>query len=167
MEVLSSHDTDQEDPNLRAQSCGMQTFLNYHVRYRRVSLFTIILHFLSSSQLLSQYLCLYSLEITKLLVRMRKKPIPPTNSAFRVKLNNLCALPFSKRYGWLMADPRFSVVPLACLNKGCMEYQQENFAAALQYFQEALILDSADFRASYYAGMSNGFSTMRSTVITA
>ncbi|XP_055332048.1 intraflagellar transport protein 88 homolog isoform X2 [Paramacrobiotus metropolitanus] len=42
----------------------------------------------------------------------------------------------------------------ACTNMGCMEYANGDFTAALQYFQEALVLTSSDFWASYYAGLT-------------
>ncbi|OQV18273.1 Intraflagellar transport protein 88-like protein [Hypsibius exemplaris] len=95
LEVLMSHDTDEEEPNLRAQSCGMLAFLNFHLGNFKLS----------------------------------KENADKAYEANKLSLQ-------------------------ACLNKGCLEYKEDNFSAALQYFQEALILNSADFRASYYAGMT-------------
>ena len=41
---------------------------------------------------------------------------------------------------------------VACTNLGSVEYAEQNYAEALHYFQEASMLNSADFRSSYYAG---------------
>ncbi|GAU97434.1 hypothetical protein RvY_08731-2 [Ramazzottius varieornatus] len=95
MEILSSHDRDEEEDVFRSQYCDLLCFLTFH------------------------------------------------------RNNVQEAREFAKRS---YASNKLSLQ--ACTNLGSVEYAEANYAEALHYFQEAAMLNSADFRSSYYAGMA-------------
>ncbi|GAU97436.1 hypothetical protein RvY_08731-4 [Ramazzottius varieornatus] len=94
MEILSSHDRDEEEDVFRSQYCDLLCFLTFH------------------------------------------------------RNNVQEAREFAKRS---YASNKLSLQ--ACTNLGSVEYAEANYAEALHYFQEAAMLNSADFRSSYYAGI--------------